>query len=87
MPIFIPSNSPSSQSPGAGTIGEEWPTYQVDPVWAQPPLPHYVNGNHSERVRSSSQSYTNFSYTYILGNNILAYMNIAHKVKVMPVLK
>jgi hypothetical protein len=35
--IFIPQNSPSSQSPGAGTIGQKWPTCQVDPVWTPTP--------------------------------------------------
>jgi hypothetical protein len=33
LPIFIPPNSPSSQSPRAGTIGQKWPTCQMDPVW------------------------------------------------------
>jgi hypothetical protein len=37
LQIFIPPNSPSSQSPGAGTIGQKWPTCQVDPGWTQPP--------------------------------------------------
>jgi hypothetical protein len=32
LPIFIPPNSRSSQSPGACTIGQKWPTYRVDPV-------------------------------------------------------
>jgi hypothetical protein len=41
LPIFIPPNSPSSQSPGAGTIGQKWPTCRVDPVWN--PTPHYAN--------------------------------------------
>jgi hypothetical protein len=37
LPIFIPPNSPSSQhSPGAGTIGQKWPTCRVDPVWTPP---------------------------------------------------
>jgi hypothetical protein len=39
LPIIIPPNTPSSQSPGAGTIGQKWPTCRVDPVWTQPP--HY----------------------------------------------
>jgi hypothetical protein len=26
LPIFITPNSPSSQSPGAGAIGQKWPT-------------------------------------------------------------
>jgi hypothetical protein len=30
LPILIPPNCPSSQSPGAGTI--QWPTCRVDPV-------------------------------------------------------
>jgi hypothetical protein len=38
LPIFIPPNSPSSQSPGAGTIGHKWPTCRVDPFWAPPPI-------------------------------------------------
>jgi hypothetical protein len=37
LPIFIPPNSPSSHSPRAGTIGQKWPTCQVDPVWTPPP--------------------------------------------------
>jgi hypothetical protein len=32
LPIFIPSNSPSSQWPGAGTIGQKWPTCRLDTV-------------------------------------------------------
>jgi hypothetical protein len=38
LPIFIPPNSPSSQSPGAGTIGQKWPTCRVDPVWTPPTI-------------------------------------------------
>jgi hypothetical protein len=38
LPIFIPPNSPSLQSPGAGTIDQEWPSCLVDPVWAPPQL-------------------------------------------------
>jgi hypothetical protein len=34
---FIPPTSPSSQSPGAGTIGQEWPQCRVDPVWTPSP--------------------------------------------------
>jgi hypothetical protein len=34
---FIPPNSLSSQSPGLGTIGQEWPTWRVGPVWTPPP--------------------------------------------------
>jgi hypothetical protein len=37
LSIFILQNSPSSQSPEAGTIGEKWPTCRVGPVWA--PIP------------------------------------------------
>jgi hypothetical protein len=36
MSIFIPQNSPSSQSPGTSTVGQNWPTCRVDPVWTQP---------------------------------------------------
>jgi hypothetical protein len=36
LPIFIPPNSPSSRSPGAGTIGQKWQT------WTPPPPPHYA---------------------------------------------
>jgi hypothetical protein len=39
LPIFIPPNSPSSHSPGAGTIGQKWPTCRVDPVGTPPPHP------------------------------------------------
>jgi hypothetical protein len=47
LPIFIPPNSPSSQSPRAGTIGQKWPTCRVDPVWTPPPPPssQYANLN------------------------------------------
>jgi hypothetical protein len=37
LPIFIPPNSPSSQSPGAGTIRQKWTTCRVDPVWTPTP--------------------------------------------------
>jgi hypothetical protein len=37
LKAFVPPNSPSSQSPGAGTTGQKWPTSRVDPVWAPPP--------------------------------------------------
>jgi hypothetical protein len=43
LPIFIPPNSPSSQSPGAGTIGQKWPTCRVDPVRTPPPPPQLAN--------------------------------------------
>jgi hypothetical protein len=36
LPMFIPPNSLPSQSPGAGTIGQKWPTCRVDPVWTPP---------------------------------------------------
>jgi hypothetical protein len=38
LPIFIPPNSPSSQSPGAGTIDQKLPTCRVDAVWIPTPL-------------------------------------------------
>jgi hypothetical protein len=37
LTVFMPPNSPSSQSPGAGTIGRNWPTSREDPVWTLPP--------------------------------------------------
>jgi hypothetical protein len=37
LPIFIPPNSSFSQSPGAGTIGQKWPTCRVGPVWTPTP--------------------------------------------------
>jgi hypothetical protein len=37
LPIFIPPNSISSQSPGAGKIGQKWLTCRVDLVWTPPP--------------------------------------------------
>jgi hypothetical protein len=37
LPIFIAPNSPSSQSPGPGTIGQKWSTCRVDQVWTPPP--------------------------------------------------
>jgi hypothetical protein len=40
---FIPPNSQSSQSPGAGTIGQKWPTWRVDPVSIHPPLCEFKN--------------------------------------------
>jgi hypothetical protein len=30
-------STPSSQSPGTGTIGQEWPQCRVDPVWTPTP--------------------------------------------------
>jgi hypothetical protein len=36
LSMFIPPNSPSSQSPGAGTIDQKWPTCRVDTVWTSP---------------------------------------------------
>jgi hypothetical protein len=41
QPIFITQNSPSSLSPGAGTIGQKWPMCRVDPVWT-PPSPKRI---------------------------------------------
>jgi hypothetical protein len=38
LPIFIPPNSPSSQPHRAGTIGQKWPMYRVDPLWTPPPI-------------------------------------------------
>jgi hypothetical protein len=35
--IFIPSNSPSSQSPGAGTIGHSVADVPSGPIWTPPP--------------------------------------------------
>jgi hypothetical protein len=29
LPVFIPPNSLSSQSPGTGTTGQKWPTFRV----------------------------------------------------------
>jgi hypothetical protein len=37
LPIFIPLNSPSSPSLGAGTICQKWPTCRMDPVWTPHP--------------------------------------------------
>jgi hypothetical protein len=37
LPIFILQNPPSSQSPGACTVGQKWATCRVDPVWTPPP--------------------------------------------------
>jgi hypothetical protein len=37
LPNFVPSDSPSTQSPGACTIGQKWPTCRVDPLWTPPP--------------------------------------------------
>jgi hypothetical protein len=41
--IFIPPNSASSQSPGAGTIGQKWPTCRVVPVWTPGPTRQIYN--------------------------------------------
>jgi hypothetical protein len=38
LPIFIPPNSPSSQSPWEGTMGQKWPTCRMDPVWTPTPI-------------------------------------------------
>jgi hypothetical protein len=35
---FNPPTSPSSQSPGAGTIGQECPQCRVNPVWTPPSI-------------------------------------------------
>jgi hypothetical protein len=37
LPVCIPPTSPSSQSPGAGTIGQKCLTCRVDPVWTPRP--------------------------------------------------
>jgi hypothetical protein len=37
LAIIIPPNSPSSQSPRVGTIGQKLPMWRVDPVWIPPP--------------------------------------------------
>jgi hypothetical protein len=39
LPIFITQNSPSSQSPGVGSMGQKWPPCRVDKVWTPPPPP------------------------------------------------
>jgi hypothetical protein len=44
LPIFIPPNSPFSQSPGADTIGQKWPTCRVVTVWT-PPLTVRIKKN------------------------------------------
>jgi hypothetical protein len=36
LPVFIPPNSPFSQSHGAGTTDQKWPMCRVDPVWTPP---------------------------------------------------
>jgi hypothetical protein len=38
LPVFIPPNSPSSQSPRAGKIGQKWPTCRVAQFGLHPPL-------------------------------------------------
>jgi hypothetical protein len=43
LPIFIPPNSPSSQSPRAGTVDQKWPTCRVDPVWTPHPITRFKN--------------------------------------------
>jgi hypothetical protein len=50
LSIFIPPNSPSSQSPGAGTIGQKWPTCRVEPVWTA--LPTMRNGHFGRKSAS-----------------------------------
>jgi hypothetical protein len=37
LPIFIPPNSPSSQSPGAGKIGQSVAAVPSGPSWTPPP--------------------------------------------------
>jgi hypothetical protein len=37
LPVFIPPNTPSSQTPGTGIIGQKWPMCRLDPVWTPPP--------------------------------------------------
>jgi hypothetical protein len=36
LPVLIAQNSPSSQSPGTGTVGQKLPTCQVDPLRTPP---------------------------------------------------
>jgi hypothetical protein len=43
LPIFIPLNSPSSQSPGAGTIGQLVADVPSGPSLDSTPSPHYAN--------------------------------------------
>jgi hypothetical protein len=39
LPIFIPPNSPPSQSPGVVIqLASQWPTCRVDSVWTPPPI-------------------------------------------------
>jgi hypothetical protein len=60
LPIFIPPNSPSSQSPGAGTIG-----HSVADVPSGPSMnstPHYTNKKNatSRKVAGSSPNMVDF---------------------------
>jgi hypothetical protein len=45
LPILILQNSPLSQSPRAGTICQEWPSCQVDPVWTLSPTKRIKKNN------------------------------------------
>jgi hypothetical protein len=58
LPIFIPPISPFSQLPGAGTIGQKWPTCRVDPVWTPPP--HYAKSVPWYRLKGLGKTTTNF---------------------------
>jgi hypothetical protein len=61
--IFIPPNSPSSQSPGAGIIGQKWPTCQVDPVWTPAPTMYPTTISEGQKKRISCNPVAVFHYS------------------------
>jgi hypothetical protein len=50
----FPPNSPSSQSPGAGTTDQKWPNCRVDPVWTPAPTRRIKKKMGKTRVLVSS---------------------------------
>jgi hypothetical protein len=81
---FIPPNSPSSQSPGAGTIGQasKWPKCRVDQVWTPPPTMQIKKRKICWFPRNTFHSfYDEFNYVMILV--ILGLVNNKYKIRIM----
>jgi hypothetical protein len=62
---FIPPNSPSSQSLGAGTIVQKWLTFQVDPDWTPPPT-MWIKKTNRRRWEKSLKNYSVTGFNDIL---------------------
>jgi hypothetical protein len=50
LPIFIPPNSPPSQSAGVCTISRKWPMCRADPLWTPSPLCEFKKNYVCNRV-------------------------------------